>query len=171
MTFLARFLFSIFFQGYKNIMENCVMNTKLLKEGIQKMGRFNIVSKEVGVPLLALSLKDDTKFTVFQITESLRRFGWIVPAYTLPPNAEHIAVLRIVVREDFTHSLAARLLVDIQTVLEELDELPPRLSVKSGRDKVKKDKSDGKQSKAEAKDGTSRNFWSKVKDTRCSAVC
>ncbi|KAL0421702.1 UNVERIFIED_CONTAM: Glutamate decarboxylase [Sesamum latifolium] len=121
------------FEGYKNIMENCMENARLLKEGITKTGRFEILSKDVGVPLVAFSLKDDSKYTVFQISESLRRFGWIVPAYTMPPNAEHIAVLRVVIREDFSHSLAERLVSDIEKVVRELDELPPRSSVKTAR--------------------------------------
>ncbi|XP_073011050.1 glutamate decarboxylase 4-like isoform X1 [Typha latifolia] len=109
------------FEGYKNIMENCMENTKVLSEGIRKTGQFDIVSKEVGVPLVAFSLKDSSRFTVFDISESLRRFGWIIPAYTMPPDAQHIAVLRVVIREDFGRGLAERLLADIKKVLAELD--------------------------------------------------
>ncbi|XP_059454578.1 glutamate decarboxylase-like [Corylus avellana] len=112
------------FEGYKNIMENCTENARMLKEGIEKTGRFDIVSKDVGVPLVAFSLKDSSKYTVFQISENLRRFGWIVPAYTMPPNAEHIAVLRVVIREDFSRTLAERLVTDIDRVLKEMDEVP-----------------------------------------------
>nr|CAD1825098.1 unnamed protein product [Ananas comosus var. bracteatus] len=68
------------FEGYKNIMENCMENAR-----------------------------------------SLRRFGWIVPAYTMPPDAEHVAVLRVVIREDFSRSLAERLVTDLAKVLAEFD--------------------------------------------------
>ncbi|WP_423781095.1 pyridoxal-dependent decarboxylase, partial [Escherichia coli] len=37
------------FEGYKNIMENCQENADVLKEGLEKSGRFNIVSKAKGV--------------------------------------------------------------------------------------------------------------------------
>lgn len=107
-------------------MENCLENAKILKEGIEKTGRFDIVSKDMGVPLVAFSLKDSGNHNVFEISESLRRFGWIVPAYTMPPDAEHIAVLRVVIREDFSRSLAERLVSDIVKVLRETDALPPR---------------------------------------------
>ncbi|XP_027126915.1 glutamate decarboxylase [Coffea arabica] len=117
-------------EGYRNIMVNCMENAKALKEGLVKTGRFDIVSKDVGVPLVAFSLKDSSRYTVFQVAESLRRFGWIVPAYTMPANAEHIAVLRVVIREDFNFSLAERLVSDIEKVLKELDALPPRVSTK-----------------------------------------
>lgn len=110
------------FEGYKNIMENCVMNAKVLKTGLENTGRFEIVSKDIGVPLVAFALKDSSKYTVFNISDALRKFGWIVPAYTMPANAEHIAVLRVVIREDFSCSLADRLVSDMGKVLQELDE-------------------------------------------------
>ncbi|KQJ98585.1 glutamate decarboxylase [Brachypodium distachyon] len=109
------------FEGYKHIMENCKGNAAILREGIEATGRFKVLSKEDGVPLLAISLKDSTGFTVFDISENLRRFGWIVPAYTMPADAEHVAVLRVVIREDFSRSLAQRLIADINKVLRELD--------------------------------------------------
>lgn len=115
------FTFS-FEQGYKDIMENCMGNAKVLREGIENTGQFEIVSKESGVPLVAFALKDSSKYTVFDISENLRRFGWIVPAYTMPPDAERVAVLRVVIREDFSRSLAERLVADIQKVLHELED-------------------------------------------------
>jgi glutamate decarboxylase len=48
-------------------MENCTEHARMLKEGIEKTGQFDIVSKDVGVPLVAFSLKDSSKCTVFQI--------------------------------------------------------------------------------------------------------
>ncbi|VAH71102.1 unnamed protein product [Triticum turgidum subsp. durum] len=109
------------FEGYKHIMENCKLNAAVLKEGIDATGRFDVLSKADGVPLVAIRLKDSTNFSVFDISENLRRFGWIVPAYTMPADAEHVAVLRIVIREDFNRSLAQRLLADINKIVAELD--------------------------------------------------
>ncbi|XP_060186552.1 glutamate decarboxylase isoform X1 [Lycium barbarum] len=118
------------FEGYKNVMENCQENARVLREGLEKTGRFKIVSKEIGVPLVAFSLKDNSKHDEFEISETLRRFGWIVPAYTMPANAEHITVLRVVIREDFSRTLAERLILDIGKVLHELDTLPARVNAK-----------------------------------------
>nr|NP_001312769.1 glutamate decarboxylase-like [Nicotiana tabacum]AAM48129.1 glutamate decarboxylase [Nicotiana tabacum] len=118
------------FEGYKNVMENCQENARVLREGIEKSGRFNIISKEIGVPLVAFSLKDNSQHNEFEISETLRRFGWIVPAYTMPPNAQHVTVLRVVIREDFSRTLAERLVIDIEKVLHELDTLPARVNAK-----------------------------------------
>jgi glutamate decarboxylase len=115
-------------QGYKNIMDNCQENAMVLKEGLERTGRFNIVSKDNGVPLVAFSLKDNSKHNEFEISEYLRRFGWIVPAYTMPPDAQHITVLRVVIREDFSRTFAERLVIDIEKVLHELDALPSRVA-------------------------------------------
>ncbi|KAH0893102.1 hypothetical protein HID58_055531 [Brassica napus] len=134
--------------GYTNVMENCRENMLVLKEGIEKTERFNIVSKDVGVPLVAFSLKGQSFHSEFEISEMLRRFGWIVPAYTMPADAQHITVLRVVIREDFSRTLAERLVADILKVLHELDTLPSKISRKMGaedfanvkRKKVKREK-------------------------------
>lgn len=114
------------FEGYKNIMENCMENARVLREGLEETGRFEIVSKDIGVPLVAFSLKDSSRHTVFEIAESMRKFGWIIPAYTMPADAEHVAVLRVVIREDFSRSLAERLVSDIKKILAEIELLPSR---------------------------------------------
>ncbi|KAL5995458.1 hypothetical protein ACLOJK_025520 [Asimina triloba] len=118
------------FEGYQNVMENCRENAMVLKEGLEKTGRFNIVSKDNGVPLVAFSLKDNSLHNEFEVSEYLRRFGWIVPAYTMPPDAQHITVLRVVIREDFSRTLAERLVIDIVKVLHELDALPSKVTAK-----------------------------------------
>nr|AHB63230.1 glutamate decarboxylase 1 [Scutellaria baicalensis] len=163
-------------EGYKNIMENCMENARLLKEGMSKMGRFEIISKDIGLPLVAFSLKDSSRYTVFQISESLRRFGWIVPAYTMPPNAEHVAVLRVVIREDFSHSLAERLVSHIQKVVDEMELLPPRASVKEAHVSLddlhitKGEKQNLKKNIDESEKDICR-YWRRISDKKNSGVC
>ncbi|KAF4394251.1 hypothetical protein F8388_005885 [Cannabis sativa] len=130
------------FEGYKNIMENCMATAKILQNRLEKTGHFDIVSKDIGVPVVAFSLKDSSKYTVFNIADSLRRFGWIVPAYTMPADAEHIAVLRVVIREDFSRSLVERLISDILKVLKDLDDLPTTSATPINTDTAIKKKTD-----------------------------
>lgn len=111
-------------------MENCHENAMVLKEGLEKTGFFNIVSKDDGVPLVAFSLKDNSRHDEFEVSEMLRRFGWIVPAYTMPADAQHITVLRVVIREDFSRTLAERLVMDIMKVIHDLDTLPAKIKAK-----------------------------------------
>ncbi|KAA8532390.1 hypothetical protein F0562_032441 [Nyssa sinensis] len=129
------------YEGYQNVMENCRENALVLKEGLEKTGRFNIVSKDNGVPLVAFSLKDNSSYDEFEVSDMLRRFGWIVPAFTMPADAQHVTVLRVVIREDFSRTLAERLVLDITKVLHELGALPAKLSAKisnTSEEKVKK---------------------------------
>ncbi|KAL6579754.1 hypothetical protein OROMI_007778 [Orobanche minor] len=159
-------------------MENCMENAKLLREGISKTDRFQILSKDIGVPLVAFSLKDSSRYTVFQIAESLRRFGWIVPAYTMPPNVEHIALLRVVIREDFSHILAERLVSDILKVVGELEEMPPHVSVRTAH-VAADDLPDGtggdhrvhtEKSIAEGRKEIC-SYWRRISDKKTSGVC
>jgi glutamate decarboxylase len=115
------------FQGYKSIMNNCAENAKILTSEIEKIGRFKILSKEIGVPVVAFSLIDSSDHDEFEISDGLRRYGWTVPAYTMAPDAQHVTLLRVVVREDFSRSLADRLVTDIKRVLAYLDARPSKL--------------------------------------------
>lgn len=156
-------------KGFKNVMENCRENARVLREGIERMGRFEVVSKDVGVPLVAFTLKDSSKHTVFEIAENLRRFGWIVPAYTMPPDAQHIAVLRVVIREDFSRSLAERLISDIDKVLKEVDALPIRVAVKAGIEDGGRISKHEKKSDREIEEITS--YWGRLVDGKRTGAC
>ncbi|RVW98356.1 Glutamate decarboxylase 1 [Vitis vinifera] len=132
------YIFEIFFDDH-NIMHAKDIGTlwKTVKkmQGYSKkdwrrQGTSNIVSKENGVPLVAFSLKDNSCHNEFEVSDMLRRYGWIVPAYTMPPDAQHVTVLRVVIREDFSRTLAERLVTDIQKVLYELDTLPAKITAK-----------------------------------------
>ncbi|KAF7827555.1 glutamate decarboxylase 1-like [Senna tora] len=113
-------------EGYRSVMENCRDNAMVLKEGIVKTGCFNILSKDNGVPVVAFSLKDRSRRghrDEFKISAMLRRHGWVVPAYPMPPGAEHINVLRVVVRAEFSRTLAERLVLDITNAMHELEKI------------------------------------------------
>ncbi|OAY46451.1 glutamate decarboxylase [Manihot esculenta] len=162
------------FEGYKKVIENCMENTRVLKGGLEKTGRFDIVSKDVGVPLVAFSLKDSSKYSVFDMSENLRRFGWIIPAYTIPADAEQIAVLRVVVREDFSRSLAERLIWHIEQVLEEMDSLPIQMSTKAATVKKQLESTEGqkvvKKSEKEMQEEITR-YWRRLVDGKRIGVC
>lgn len=115
------------FEGYKKIICNCAANAKVLADAIMETGRFKLLSKPVGVPLIAFSLKNRTRFDEYDIADGLRRYGWTVPAYTMAPDAQDITLLRVVVREDFSRALAERLITDLKRTLDTLDSQPPKL--------------------------------------------
>ncbi|KAL0908358.1 hypothetical protein M5K25_022848 [Dendrobium thyrsiflorum] len=109
------------FEGYSKVMQNCMESARILREGLEKMGCFDIISKVEGVPLVAFSIKGQNKSLAFKLSDNLRRFGWIVPAYTLPAHAEHITVLRVVVREDFGRPMVEKFLSHLEIGMNEID--------------------------------------------------
>jgi glutamate decarboxylase len=57
---------------------------------------------------------------VFELSARLREKGWIVPAYTLPPNANKVEVMRVVVKENFSRDMAEMLVDDIRNAGERI---------------------------------------------------
>jgi glutamate decarboxylase len=115
-------------KGYKDIMANMFENTLYLAGELQNSGKFELINKNIIVPLVAVTLKE-ADFSVFQLSEKLREKGWIVPAYTLPADAEDVAVLRIVVKENFGRDMVEMLLEDLMEAYDIME--------KEGAKKVK----------------------------------
>ncbi len=108
------------FDGYRDIMDIMSENAKYLANELLKTGKFEIINKDVTFPLVTVKLKD-ADFTVFQLSEKLREKGWIIPAYTLPKNAEDISVLRMVIKENFGRDMVECLLEDIMEEYKSLE--------------------------------------------------
>ena len=71
--------------------------------------------------MVAVTLKD-SNFTTYQLSDKLRERGWIIPAYTLPPNAEDITVLRMVIKETFSRDMVNMLFDDIMDACGKMEE-------------------------------------------------
>ncbi|MDG3009804.1 glutamate decarboxylase [Rhodococcus sp. D2-41] len=108
--------------GYTHIMSALRDTAVWLGEQIAKIEGLQLISDGTAIPVLAFELVDDPGFTVFDISHELRAEGWQVPAYTMPADAEDVAVLRIVVREGFSGDLARLLRDTIDTVCTRLRE-------------------------------------------------
>ncbi len=124
------------FEGYKNIMENLMYITKFLANAIKNMEEFDLVSNLNSLPLVCFKLKNNKNFTVFDISRKLRERGWILPAYNMAPNAEHISVLRAVIREGFSLDMTELLINDIKDAVAQLKVIPPHM-VKQPKPKTK----------------------------------
>jgi glutamate decarboxylase len=110
--------------GYRFVMQVMQENTKVLKERVGKTGRFRLIGKEdeEQLPLVAFQLAEAQNYDEFDIAAQLAaERGWMVPAYTLPPNAEHVTILRALVKETLGHSMVWRLGDDIVEACETLD--------------------------------------------------
>ncbi|NGX37714.1 MAG: Glutamate decarboxylase [Chlamydiae bacterium] len=108
--------------GYRNIMQNCLKNAQYLAELLEKSGKFEMINRSQKLPIVAVSLKKEIKaYSVFDISNKLRERGWVMSAYTMPPNAEEVALMRVVVKENFSHDMADILYQDILNACESLE--------------------------------------------------
>jgi glutamate decarboxylase len=104
------------FDGYQRVQQACQDVARQLAGKIARMEPFELLSDGSDLPVFAFRIRDESAgFTVFDLSERLRTRGWILPAYTFPANLEHVAVLRVVVRNGFSQDLADLLLNDIKS--------------------------------------------------------
>jgi len=115
------------FDGYRRVQQACRDTAEWLAARIAKLGPFELVSDggASGIPAFAFRLRDGVEgYTVFDVSETLRIKGWLVPAYHMPLGMEDVAVLRVVVRNGFGHDLASLLLDDLDWVVKRLESAP-----------------------------------------------
>ena len=122
-TIIAQYynLIRLGIDGYRNIMENMDENAHYLASKLNSSKKFEVINKSIRFPIVTVQLKN-SEFTVFHLSEKLRQKGWIVPAYTLPANAEDIAVLRMVIKESFSKDMVEMLFTDIMESIEKLEQ-------------------------------------------------
>jgi glutamate decarboxylase len=112
-------------EGYKYIMETMQANARALAERIAAIGEFQIIGseKEEQLPLVAFQLDGEHNYDEFDLSVQLSaERGWMVPAYTLPPKAEHVKIMRALVKLTLSHTLATTLAEDIATACTALAE-------------------------------------------------
>ncbi len=110
--------------GYKRAFEQMRDVATYLSSAIEKLERFDLLTRGDTIPVFAFSLKDSSHYTVYDLSDKLRENGWQVPAYTMPPKVDDLAVLRIVVREGFSLDLADMLLKDLRAAIEHFESQP-----------------------------------------------
>ena len=108
-------------EGYTRIMTNLLDNARYLAQLLAGSGKFEMLNTANLLPIVTFKLKEPAGYTVFDLSHKLRERGWILPAYTLPPTAEDIAIMRVVVKENFSHDLADLLFDDIMNACQVLD--------------------------------------------------
>lgn len=115
-------------EGYSTVMRALKKNADYIRSQIQSIGEFNMLSDDHSLPLVAWSVNEEAPYTAFDLSDQLRERGWIIPAYTMPKNAEKVTCLRAVVRENMSRQLADDLVSDIFTAVAELNVSKPKLA-------------------------------------------
>ena len=112
-------------EGYRHVQQTCQDIALYLSSEIAKMGPFELLTKGADLPVFAFKLGDDvTEYSLFDLSERLRQRGWQVPAYTFPEDMTDTVVMRIVIRNGFSHDLANLLLDDMRLQVRILEHHP-----------------------------------------------
>ncbi|MET1065961.1 MAG: glutamate decarboxylase [Arthrobacter sp.] len=113
--------------GYTYIMQNMQTNARVLAEKLDAMGRFEIIGRdEEQLPLVAFRLAADVGYNEFDIAWQLAaERGWMVPAYTLPPNAQDVTIMRALVKETMSRE-------HVDTLARDIEEACSTLAKKGG---------------------------------------
>ena len=101
------------FAGYRDVMASLQRGAHWLAGQIDDLGMFELFGKGDDLPVVCFGLRDGQAWDVFDLSDQLRQRGWIVPAYRMAPDAQDVAVLRIVVREGLSFDMGQQLLEDI----------------------------------------------------------
>ena len=121
-------------EGYARVHGATYETCRHLAAEIARLGPFEIVhggERDAGIAAVSWRLRDgaDPGFNLFDVADRLRAHGWLVPAYTLPPNLEGQAIQRILVRHGFSRDMADLLLADVRRSLQTLEDHPPSSSL------------------------------------------
>ncbi len=111
--------------GYRYVMETLQQNARALAQRIEAIGEFRVIGseQEEQLPLVAFQLAGEHNYDEFDLASQVAaERGWMLPAYTLPPNAEHETMMRALVKLTLGHSLATTLATDLAEACKVLAE-------------------------------------------------
>ena len=125
-------------EGYRQRMATLEAIACYLADAMAALHPLRLLSHPLGqLPVFAVTLDPSVhNWTVFQLADRLRARGWLIPAYTLPADCEHIAVLRFVLRAGFTRDMADQLLADVERAVDWFERLPAPMPEPVERDQA-----------------------------------
>jgi glutamate decarboxylase len=114
-------------EGYTYIMRNMEENARTLGDKLEEQGRFELIGRDAEqLPLVAFRLAGDQPYNEFDIAWQLSaERGWMVPAYTMPPNAQDITIMRALVKETMSRE-------HVDTLARDIEDACTTLAVKGG---------------------------------------
>jgi glutamate decarboxylase len=120
-------------EGYTRIMRHTLNNAIFLRKRLVDSGYFQIMNETQRIPVVALTLDKKIKnFNEFDVSNKVRERGWVLSAYSMPPDAQEVRSLRIVVRPHLNQTVINVLANDIIKACDFLKEhggnaTPPKL--------------------------------------------
>ncbi|HET8955623.1 MAG TPA: glutamate decarboxylase, partial [Solirubrobacterales bacterium] len=109
-------------EGYTHVMEAMNSNAKALAQKLEANGNFELIGADKEqLPLVAFKLAGEHDYDEFDVSWQLSaERGWMLPAYTMPPDAEAVKIMRALVKETLSRAQVDRLADDIREACETL---------------------------------------------------
>ncbi|OKI07293.1 glutamate decarboxylase [Streptomyces sp. CB02923] len=122
-------------EGYRAVQQTTRDVARSLADRIGALGDFRLLTYGDELPVFAFTTADGvTDFDVFDVSRRMRERGWLLPAYTFPPDRDDLSVLRIVCRNGFSHDLSDLFMGDLERLLPELRAQGGPLGSRAGED-------------------------------------
>jgi glutamate decarboxylase len=111
-------------EGYTVVMRAMEENAKALAKRLEDNGNFELIGADKEqLPLVAFKLAGEHDYDEFDVSWQLSaERGWMLPAYTMPPDAQEVKVMRALVKETLGRQQVDRLADDIDQACKVLDE-------------------------------------------------
>lgn len=105
-------------EGYTKVMLSLQESARRFAEEVALIDELQVISDGSAIPVVTFEVAGDPGFTVFDISHELRSHGLQVPAYTMPANAENVAVLRAVFKEGLSADMAHKVALYVKDAVE-----------------------------------------------------
>ncbi|MEV7284753.1 glutamate decarboxylase [Streptomyces sp. NPDC093252] len=112
-------------EGYTQVHGSCATTARMLAGKLREMGPFTVLHDgHEALPAVSWTLTDPaaTAFTLYDLTDQLRRRGWQVPAYPLPASRHDTVIARVLVRHGIGYDKVVLLAEDIRKAVDQLSE-------------------------------------------------
>ena len=117
------------FNGYQAVQQASRDVAHFVAEGIDGLDEYKVLTDGSELPVVCFTLTDGTSakgiakkgYSVYDVSDGLRRRGWQVPAYSFPADLEDTSVMRVVARNGFNRNMAQLLLDDLKRETAELN--------------------------------------------------
>ena len=108
-------------EGYRRVITTSLDNARRLAAKLAAIEGLELIEGGSRFPIVVARIKPGGPNVDLRVlSRRLRERGWIVPAYTLPPNADHITVLRMVIKENVSRDMVELLAADVRNAFEDL---------------------------------------------------
>ena len=106
-------------EGYTRIVTNVLSNAQALASRVDELEELELLNDASRFPVIAARVRSGSDLDLAAVSKRVRERGWIVPAYTLPADADHISVLRMVVKENFSRDMVDLLADDLRGAIKD----------------------------------------------------